>query len=284
MLVADDAASVVVVHTDAEDSALDSRTRPKGAEPKIAREVRYAAQSLPALEASGNPVTPLVREFVDIFPAKVPAALPPDCGARHEIDLVPGEKYFMTRQWPFPRDQVEAIDAFFESRRQAGHVRESLSPHSSPTFCVEKATGGWRIVHAFNKLNESTIPAQTPIPRKDMVLDSMSGSTTYGAINLMNGFYQFLMREDDVPLTAVSTPSGMMWEWLVMPQGLKNAPVTFNRMVSNLLRPYRDFEPSYFDDIFIHSHAEGGMTDVEVHLQHLRKVFDVMRETSCTSI
>ncbi|KAG3028253.1 hypothetical protein PC121_g6206 [Phytophthora cactorum] len=131
-------------------------------------------------------------------------------GVRQEIDLVPGAKYFVTRQWPFPRDQVEAIDAFFESHRQAGHVRESLSPHSSPTFCVEKATGGWRIVHAFNKLNESTIPAQTPIPRKDMVLDSMSGSTTYSAINLMDGFYQILMREDDVPLTAVSTPSGMM--------------------------------------------------------------------------
>ncbi|RAW34855.1 hypothetical protein PC110_g8837 [Phytophthora cactorum] len=140
----------------------------------------------------------------------VPAALPPDRGVRQEIDLVPGAKYFVTRQWPFPRDQVEAIDAFFESHRQAGHVRESLSPHSSPTFCVEKATGGWRIVHAFNKLNESTIPAQTPIPRKDMVLDSMSGSTTYSAINLMDGFYQILMLEDDVPLTAVSTPSGMM--------------------------------------------------------------------------
>ncbi|KAG3185645.1 hypothetical protein PC128_g13253 [Phytophthora cactorum] len=191
MLVADDAASVVVVNADAEDPALDSRTRPKGAEPKTAHEARYAAQSLPALEASGNPVTPLVREFIDIFPAK----FLPLC---------------LQTVWPFPRDQVEAIDAFFESHRQAGHVRESLSPHSSPTFCVEKATGGWRIVHAFNKLNESTIPAQTPIPRKDMVLDSMSGSTTYSAINLMDGFYQILMREDDVPLTAVSTPSGMM--------------------------------------------------------------------------
>ncbi|KAE9346791.1 hypothetical protein PF008_g8114 [Phytophthora fragariae] len=49
-------------------------------------------------------------------------------------------------------------------------------------------------------------------------------------------------------------------------------------MVSNLLRPYRDFAPSYFDDIFIHSRAAGGMTDVEMHLQHMRQVFEVMRE------
>ncbi|KAG3092187.1 hypothetical protein PC121_g3624 [Phytophthora cactorum] len=203
-----------------------------------------------------TPVAPLVREFIEIFPEKVPAVLPPDRGIRHDIDLTPGAKYCITRQWPFPRDQTEAIDAFFESHRRAGHVRESVSPHSSPTFCVKKATGGWRTVHAFNKLNDATIPAQTPIPRKDMALDTMFGSTQYSAIDLMNGFYQILIREDDVPLTAVSTPSGMLWEWLVMPQGLKNAPATFNRMVSNLLRPFRSFAPSYFDDIFIHSRAE----------------------------
>uniref|UniRef100_H3H6I7 Reverse transcriptase domain-containing protein n=1 Tax=Phytophthora ramorum TaxID=164328 RepID=H3H6I7_PHYRM len=175
-------------------------------------------------------------------------------------------------------DQVKAIDDFFEGRRQAGHVRESISPHSSPTFCVKKATGGWRIVHAFNKLNDATIPAQTPIPRKDMVLDSMSGSVIYSAIDLTDGFYQILMRESDVPLTAVSTPSGMLWEWLVMPQGLKNAPATFNRMVSHVLRPLRDFAPSYFDDIFVHSHAEVGLSAIDVHLRHLRQVFQVMRE------
>ncbi|KAE9340566.1 hypothetical protein PF008_g11044 [Phytophthora fragariae] len=86
------------------------------------------------------------------------------------------------REWPLPRDQVQAIDDFFEGRRKAGHVRESISPHSSPTFCVKKATGGWCIVHGFNKLNDATIPAQTPIPRKDMVLDTMSGSVIYSAI------------------------------------------------------------------------------------------------------
>ncbi|KAG2845439.1 hypothetical protein PC116_g4895 [Phytophthora cactorum] len=49
-------------------------------------------------------------------------------------------------------------------------------------------------------------------------------------------------------------------------------------MVFNLLRPFRSFAPSYFDDIFVHSRAEGGMTDVAVHLQHLRQVFQVMRD------
>ncbi|KAE9234685.1 hypothetical protein PF004_g9319 [Phytophthora fragariae] len=106
----------------------------------------------------------------------------------------------------------------------------------------------------------------------------MSGSAIYSAIDLADGFYQILMRESDIPLTAVSTPSGMLWEWLVMPQGLKNAPATFNRMVSHVLRPLRAFAPSYFDDIFVHSRAEDGLSAVDVHLRHLRKVFEEMRE------
>ena len=237
---------------------------------------RYETQSWEALK--DNPVVGVLRDFKDVFPKEVPSELPHDKGVRHEIDLVPGTKYCVTRQWPLPREQVIAIDEFFASRLKAGQVRESNSPHSSPTFCVKKATGGWRIVHAFNKLNAATIPAQTPIPRKDIIIDGMSGSTVFSAIDLMDGFYQILMREKDIPLTAVSTPSGMLWEWLVMPQGLTNAPATFNRCVSHLLRPVRDFAPSYFDDVFIHSRAENGLSDIENHKIHLRKVLTILRK------
>jgi len=207
----------------------------------------------------------------------LPCALPTEKDIRHEIDLEPGSKYCVTRQWPLPREQVKVIDDFFAARKAAGQVRKSNSPHCSPTFCVKKSTGGWGIVHAYNKLNAVTIPAQTPIPRKDSIIDSMSGSTVFSTIDLRDGFYQILMRESDVPYTAVSTPSGMLWEWLVMPQGLKNAPATFNRCVTHLLRPCRDFAPSYFDDIYIHSKATNNLSDIEVHKQHLRKVLDCMR-------
>ncbi|GMF15607.1 unnamed protein product [Phytophthora fragariaefolia] len=141
----------------------DASSRPKSAEPKSAREERFAAQSWEALKASGNPIYETVREFANVFPDKIPAVLPADRGVRHEIDLAPGAKYCVTRQWSLPRGQVKAIDEFFEGRRQADHVRESISPHLSPIIFVKKATGGWRIVHAFNKLNDATIPAQTPI-------------------------------------------------------------------------------------------------------------------------
>ena len=49
-------------------------------------------------------------------------------------------------------------------------------------------------------------------------------------------------------------------------------------MVSHVLRPFRDFAPSYFDDIFVHSRATEGATELDVHLGHLRKVFEAVRE------
>ncbi|KAG2812184.1 hypothetical protein PC113_g23588 [Phytophthora cactorum] len=76
----------------------------------------------------------------------------------------------------------------------------------------------------------------------------MAKSTIYSALDLRDGFYQILMRESDIALTAVGTPSGMLWERVVMPQGLKNASATFNRCVTHLLRSVCDFAPSYFDD------------------------------------
>ncbi|KAG3087966.1 hypothetical protein PC121_g4499 [Phytophthora cactorum] len=150
-----------------------------------------------------SPFFDVLREHKDVLPDEIPAELPQDKGIQHEIDLVPGTKYCVTRQWPLPPDQVKAIDDFFGSRRQAGQVRESKSPHSAPTFCVKKPQGGWRIVHAYNKLNDATIPAQTPIPRKDLIIDSMARSTIYSALDLRDGFYQILMRERDITLTAM---------------------------------------------------------------------------------
>ncbi|KAJ0393642.1 hypothetical protein ATCC90586_011372 [Pythium insidiosum] len=88
---------------------------------KSQRELRFDAQSLDSLKASNNMAYQLVIEYQDIFPAEVPKALPPERGVRHEIDLVPGTKYSVTRQWPLPREQVEAFDKFFEARKIAGH-------------------------------------------------------------------------------------------------------------------------------------------------------------------
>ncbi|GMF44027.1 unnamed protein product [Phytophthora fragariaefolia] len=238
------------------------------------RQTRYGAA---ILKDPSDPYHPLLKGFSDVVSDDPPSILLPDRGGgvRHEIDLVPGTKYCTTRQWPLPKKQVDVIAAFFAAKHAADMVRESKSPHSSPTFCVRKPNGKWRMVHAFNKWNAATIPASTPIPRKDLLQNNMAGWTGFGALDIIDGYYQLLMRESDTPLTAVSTPSGMLWEWLVMPQGLSNAPATVNRLVPQLFRPMRHFLQTYFDDIFVHSRASEGKTAVEVHLGHLREVLIV---------
>ncbi|POM74539.1 Pol protein [Phytophthora palmivora] len=224
-----------------------------------------------------NPVYPLVKEYSDVVSKRPPSQLPPDRGVRHEFDLVSGTKYCVTRQWTLPRERCEVIDVFFAEKVKSAMVRKSKSPHSTPTFCVRKPNGKWRLVHTNNKLNNATVPAQTPIPRKDVLLNNVSGCTMYSALDLVDGYYQILMREDDIPLTAVSTLIRMLWEWLVIPQGLSNVPATFNRLVTQLFRPLRTFAQTYVDDIFVHSRATGGQTAMEVQLKHLRRVFEVMR-------
>ena len=137
----------LVVHA----SALRNHERYEGMEPKSAREL-FAAKSWEELVTQKYSFLVLSREFGKVFPDTI-------SGVRHEIDLVLGSKCCVKQQWPLPRDQGEAIHAFFKGRRKAGHVRKNTFPHSSPTFCVKMARSARRISHAFTKLNEATIPA-----------------------------------------------------------------------------------------------------------------------------
>ena len=54
--------------------------------------------------------------------------LPPDRGVRHETDLVPGDKYCVTRQWHLPKEQCDVIDDFCRAKHAAGMVLQSKFP------------------------------------------------------------------------------------------------------------------------------------------------------------
>ncbi|KAG2959106.1 hypothetical protein PC121_g25033 [Phytophthora cactorum] len=51
---------------------------------------------------SASPFYDVLREYKDVLPDEIPAELPQDKGIQHEIDLMPGTKYCVTRQWPLP--------------------------------------------------------------------------------------------------------------------------------------------------------------------------------------
>ncbi|POM59500.1 Pol protein [Phytophthora palmivora] len=96
------------------------------------------------LKNSENPVYPLVNESSDVVSKHPLSQLPSDRGVRHEIDLVPGTKYGVTRQWPLPRKQCEVTNAFFTEKEKSGMVRESKTPHSTrkPSAFVKRTGSG----------------------------------------------------------------------------------------------------------------------------------------------
>jgi hypothetical protein len=78
------------------------------------------------------------------------------------------------------------------------------------------------------------------------------------------------MHPDDVNLTAVNTPWGL-YEWVVMPMGIKNAPAIHQRRVTLALQPHIGrICHVYMDDIAIWSH------DLDEHTRNVTTILQAL--------
>jgi hypothetical protein len=202
-----------------------------------------------------------------------PQGLLPSCGVHdHSIPLVSGRLPPNIRLYRHPFSQKNEIEKMVQELLNAGVIRPSTSPYSSPVVMVLKKEGSWQMCPNFCALNKLTINDKFPIPVIDDLLDELSVAQFFTKLDLRLSYHQIRMKEAGILKTAFRTHEGH-YEFLVMPFGLCNAPSTFQSLMNHVFRPFlHHFVLVFFDDILIYS-----KTWTE-HLAHVDRVLHLLSQ------
>ena len=142
-----------------------------------------------------------------------------------------------------------------------------VRPSSSPVVLVPKKDSSLRFCVDYRRLNSVTKKDVYPLPRVDDLLGALGGAKYFSSLDLASGHWQVELDEEARQKSAFTTYSGL-FEFIRMPFGLCNAPVTFQRVMQRVLAGL-EWKTCfvYLDDVLIASKT------FEDHLVHLHEVF-----------
>lgn len=184
---------------------------------------------------------------------------------KHHIKLS-DETPFKQRARPIHPNDVDAVRQHLQELLDSGVIRESESPFASPIVVVRKKNGSVRLCVDYRKLNLQTIKDAYALPKLEDAFSALAGSKWFSVLDLKSGYYQVEMEEADKHKTAFVCPLGF-WEFNRMPQGITNAPSTFQRLMEKCVGDMNLKEVLVFiDDLIVFS------SSLEEHEQRLKHV------------
>ena len=99
---------------------------------------------------------------------------------------------------------------------------------------VRKKDGSFRFVVDYKRLNTITSKDSSPLPNMEDTIQKLGGGYRYfSKLDLKSGFYQIPINDNDKEKTAFITPFGL-YQFNVLPMGLRNSPPTFQRVMTHL--------------------------------------------------
>ena len=210
----------------------------------------------------------ILKNFADVF-EDMPPGLPPMRQIGHTIDTGSAAPVSKPAYRLSPKEKAE-VERQVKDLLARGLIRPSQSPYGSPVLFVQKKDGSLRMCVDYRALNHITAKDKYPLPRIDDLLDKLKGAKVFSSVDLQSGYHQIRIADEDVQKTAFKTHEGL-YEFLVLPFGLTNAPAAFQREMKAVF-DHLNYVLVYLDDILIFSRSH------EEHERHLAEVLGLLRK------
>ena len=116
-----------------------------------------------SMEVKSLEGVPVVNEYPDVFPEKLPG-MPPDRDIEFVIELIPGTSPIAKRPYRMAASELAELKKQLEELQRSGFIRPSSSPWGAPVLFVKKKDGSMRLCVDYRALNEVTIKNKYPLP------------------------------------------------------------------------------------------------------------------------